>query len=100
MSSKKTATNVQKAAVVESNAVEAPAPIETSKDFVTIASQLERFRKDGRTMMPESSALVILRSAVQSPYTEVTGTSMTQYSAIYNNEHQAPARPRARLSEL
>ena len=53
--------------------------------FVTIASQLDRFRKDGRTTMPESSALVILRSAVQSPYTEVTGTSMTQYSAIYNN---------------
>ena len=53
--------------------------------FVAIASQLERFRKDGRTMMPESSALVILRSAVQSPYTEATGTSMTQYSAIYNN---------------
>lgn len=53
--------------------------------FVTIASQLARFRKDGRTRMPESSALVILRSAVQSPYTEVTGTSMTQYSAIYNN---------------
>ena len=40
MSSKKTATNVQKAAVVESNAVEAPAPIETSKDFVTIASHM------------------------------------------------------------
>jgi choloylglycine hydrolase len=53
--------------------------------FVTIASQLDRFRKDGRTMMPEDSALVILQSAVQSPYTEVTGTSMTQYSAIYNN---------------
>ena len=53
--------------------------------FVTIASQLARFRKDGRTIMPESSALVILRSAVQSPYTEATGTSMTQYSAIYNN---------------
>ena len=53
--------------------------------FVTIASQLDRFRKDGRTMMPEASALVILQSAVQSPYTEVTGTSMTQYSVIYNN---------------
>lgn len=53
--------------------------------FVTIASQLERYRKDGRTMMPESSALVILQSAVQNPYTESTGTSMTQYSAIYNN---------------
>ncbi len=53
--------------------------------FVTIASQLNRFRKDGRTMMPESSALVILQSAVQNPYTESTGTSMTQYSAIYNN---------------
>jgi len=35
--------------------------------------------------MPESSALVILRSAVQSPYTEAMGTSMTQYSVIYNN---------------
>ena len=40
MSSKKIATNVQKAAIVESNAVEAPAPIETSKDFVTIASHM------------------------------------------------------------
>lgn len=50
--------------------------------FVTIASQLERFRKDCRTMMPESSALVILRSAVQSPYTEVTGTSMTQFCSV------------------
>lgn len=40
MSSKKTAANVQKAAVVESNAVEAPAPIETSKDYVTIASHM------------------------------------------------------------
>ena len=53
--------------------------------FVTIASQLERYRKDGRTMMPEASALVILQSAVQNTYTESTGTSMTQYSVIYNN---------------
>lgn len=29
--------------------------------------------------------LVILRSVVQNEYTESTGTSMTQYSAIYNN---------------
>jgi len=53
--------------------------------FVTIASQLERYKRDGRTMMPEASALVILQSSVQNPYTESTGTSMTQYSAIYNN---------------
>lgn len=57
--------------------------------FITIASQLDRYRdinaEDYRTVMPESSALVLLRSAVQNEYTESTGTSMTQYSAIYNN---------------
>lgn len=57
--------------------------------FVTIASQLERYldknAEEYRTVMPESAALVILQSAVQNEYTESTGTSMTQYSAIYNN---------------
>ncbi|MBR1561078.1 MAG: linear amide C-N hydrolase [Clostridia bacterium] len=57
--------------------------------FITIASQLWRYRdkntEDYRTVMPESAALVILQSAVQNEYTESTGTSMTQYSAIYNN---------------
>ena len=36
--------------------------------------------------MPESAALVILRSVVQNPYTNASGISMTQYSAIYNNK--------------
>lgn len=55
--------------------------------YITIASALERYRdvETGITSMPESSALVILESVVQNPYTESTGTSMTQYSAIYNN---------------
>lgn len=57
--------------------------------FVTIASQLERYQDKSaeayRTVMPEATALVILQSAVQNEYTESTGTSMTQYSAIYNN---------------
>ena len=37
-------------------------------------------------MMPESTALVLLQSVVQNPYTKASGISMTQYSAIYNNE--------------
>lgn len=57
--------------------------------FITIACQLWRYRdknaEEYRTVMPESNALVILRSAIQNEYTESTGTSMTQYSAIYNN---------------
>ena len=36
--------------------------------------------------MPESTALVILQSVAQNPYTNAAGISMTQYSAIYNNE--------------
>lgn len=39
-----------------------------------------------KTVMPESAALVILQSAVQNPHTNASGISMTQYSAIYNNE--------------
>lgn len=58
--------------------------------FVTILGQLERYRDTSRqdyyTMMPESAALVILQSAVQNPYTNASGISMTQYSAIYNNK--------------
>ena len=57
--------------------------------FVTILGQLERYRDTARedyfTLMPESSALVILQSAVQNPYTNASGISMTQYSVIYNN---------------
>ena len=61
--------------------------------FVTLESQLERYldtkadasEEEYRTMMPEDTALVLLRSALQNEYTESTGTSMTQYSAIYNN---------------
>ena len=57
--------------------------------FITIASQL-RSHEDTtsekyRTIMPESAALVILQSAAQNPYTKASGTSMTQYSVIYNN---------------
>ena len=58
--------------------------------FVTILGQLERYRDTSRedyyTAMPESAALVILRSVVQNPYTNASGISMTQYSAIYNND--------------
>ena len=58
--------------------------------FVTILGQLERYRDTAKeeyyTMMPESTALVILQSVAQNPYTNASGISMTQYSAIYNNE--------------
>ena len=58
--------------------------------FAAILGQLECYRdtekKDYYTRMPESAALVILRSVVQNSYTSAAGTSMTQYSAIYNNE--------------
>ena len=58
--------------------------------FVTILGQLERYRDTSKeeyyTVMPESAALVILQSAVQNPHTNASGISMTQYSAIYNNE--------------
>ena len=58
--------------------------------FVTILGQLERYRDTARedyyTVMPESTALVILRSVVQNPYTNASGISLTQYSAIYNND--------------
>ena len=58
--------------------------------FMTILGQLERYRDTSKeeyyTVMPESAALVILQSAVQNPYTNASGISMTQYSVIYNNE--------------
>ena len=58
--------------------------------FVTILGQLERYRdtakKEYYTVMPEPTALLILRSVVQNPYTNASGISMTQYSAIYNNK--------------
>lgn len=58
--------------------------------FVTILGQLDRYRDTKKveyyTMMPESSALTILQSVVQNKYTNASGISMTQYSAIYNNE--------------
>jgi choloylglycine hydrolase len=60
--------------------------------FVTLASQLVRYQdkryEEYRTMMPEETALVLLRSALQNQYTEATGTSFTQYSVIYNNTHR------------
>ena len=60
--------------------------------FVTILGQLERYRDTTKekyyTIMPESTALVILQSVVQNPYTNASGISMTQYSAIYNNENK------------
>ena len=61
--------------------------------FITIASQLESHRdtasEEYRTVMPESAALVALQSAAQNPYTKASGISMTQYSAIYNNEKKS-----------
>ena len=61
--------------------------------FITIASQLESHRdtasEEYRTVMPESAALVVLQSAAQNPYTKASGISMTQYSAIYNNEKKS-----------
>ena len=58
--------------------------------FATILAQLECYRDTTKeqyyTVMPESAAQVILRSVVQNPYTAASGVSMTQYSAIYNNE--------------
>lgn len=60
--------------------------------FVTIVGQLARYRDPSKeeyyTAMPESAALVILRSVVQNPYTNAAGISMTQYSAIYNNQRK------------
>ena len=58
--------------------------------FVTILAQLDRYRDTKKdeyyTRMPESSALTILQSVAQNPYTNASGISMTQYSVIYNNE--------------
>ena len=58
--------------------------------FAVILGLLECYRdtakEDYYTVMPESTALVILRSVAQNPYTNASGISMTQYSAIYNNE--------------
>ena len=58
--------------------------------FVTILGQMERYRdttrEDYYTVMPESTALVILQSVAQNPYTNASGISMTQYSVIYNNQ--------------
>ena len=60
--------------------------------FVTIQSQLERFqdtnKKKRYTIMPESAALALLQSVAQNPYTDASGISMTQYSAIYNNKQK------------
>lgn len=60
--------------------------------FVTIAGQLERYQdtesEERRTVMPRAAALVILQSVAQNPYTNASGISMTQYSAIYDNVHQ------------
>ncbi len=57
--------------------------------FVGIQSQLEMHRdltsETFRTVMPEDHALVVLRSAAQNPYTKAAGTSVTQYTIIYNN---------------
>ena len=58
--------------------------------FAAILVQLERYRDTKReeyyTLMPEPAALVILQSVVQNPYTNASGISFTQYSAIYNIE--------------
>ena len=56
--------------------------------FVILQSQLERCRdmtKEERyTVMPESMALALLQVTAQNPFTDASGVSMTQYSAIYN----------------
>ena len=58
--------------------------------FATILAQIDRYRDTKKeeyyTRMPESSALTILQSVAQNQYTNASGISMTQYSAIYNNE--------------
>ena len=41
---------------------------------------------DNPQTIVESTSLIILQSVVQNPYTNAAGISMTQYSAIYNNE--------------
>ena len=60
--------------------------------FVTIAGQLERYQdtasEERRTVMPRATALVILQSVAQNPYTNASGISMTQYSVMYDNAHQ------------
>ena len=60
--------------------------------FVTIAGQLERYQdtasEERRTVMPRAAALVTLQSVAQNPYTNASGISMTQYSAIYDNAYQ------------
>ena len=60
--------------------------------FVIIQSQLERCqdtKKEERyTVMPEFAALALLQSVAQNPYTNASGISMTQYSAIYNNKQR------------
>ena len=57
--------------------------------FITIAAQLNRYldpKSDQRYMaMPESTALVVLQSVAQGSYTQDTGVSWTQHSALYNN---------------
>ena len=56
--------------------------------FVAMAAQLERYQDrelDQRyTSMPESGAQIILQSVVQNQYTK-SGSSVTQFSVIYNN---------------
>ena len=60
--------------------------------FVIMQSQLDRCqdtKKEERyTVMPESAALALLQSVAQNPYTNASGISMTQYSAIYNNKQR------------
>jgi choloylglycine hydrolase len=56
--------------------------------FVILQSQLERCqdaaKKERYTVMPESMALALLQVTAQNPFTDASGVSMTQYSAIYN----------------
>lgn len=58
--------------------------------FAIILAQLECYRDVTKeayyTVMPESTALALLASVAQNPYTNASGISMTQYSAIYNRE--------------
>ena len=56
--------------------------------FVILQSQLERCqdaaKEERYTVMPESMALALLQVTAQNPFTDASGVSMTQYSAIYN----------------
>ena len=81
--------------VIESrNSVISVIPSDICTNFYLGSDDMENYYRNGKlreeavkmTDENNSAALVILQSAVQNPYTNASGISMTQYSAIYNNE--------------